>query len=149
MHRADDARGAQRRATVEHAFHEIDGLGADRRIGDQGIDVGAGQRRNRGPLQAHIREPAAERLELRGLAAEHRHLDAVIAGLLQVLEDRHVPILDTDGPEQKIETDLHGGTRSPRVVRLLILFSKHQITKHCKHAAAAAISQSQQFCLVI
>ena len=57
--------------------------------------------------QALVAQHAADGREVLGVALEHRHLDAVVAGRLELLEEREVLLGDVGGPEQQVEADPH------------------------------------------
>ena len=58
-----------------------------------------------------ILERLPEPLEMRDLALEHRHLDAVVAGRLELGQERQVLVGDVGRPEQKIEPGFHVAPR--------------------------------------
>ena len=95
-------------AAAERLLHRFDSRGPHRGRRADRVVARPANRHSR-PLESDRIEPLAPLLVERLVEFEDRHLDAVVADRLHLLDDGHHAIVHAVGPKEKIEAVFHGG----------------------------------------
>ena len=106
MVRTADRCRAEFVAAVERSLGGFDAGGANLGIGRDRV-IGVGANRDGGALEAEVVEPLGPRLEAGRVAAEDRDFDAVVADLLELLEDGQHAVVEFAGPQQQVHSEFH------------------------------------------
>src|SRR5271156_1225912 len=129
MERAAHDLRAQGCATFEHPFDMLQPARALLRRRPDRVHVDAWNDANTRRLEAETLEMAAKLGVFSGGAFEHRNFDAVIAGALDVFENRPVFGLDVRCPQEQVETDLHDVPSQKVSHRLLLSRPRSRISR--------------------
>ncbi len=107
MERPAQHLAAERRGALDRPAEVIQSTLPARRIGTDRAVRRIGQDRDRGAAEPVVADGAANLLEMGDTALEQRDLDAVVAGGLELLEQRKMRRVDVRRPQQEIEPRLH------------------------------------------
>src|SRR5690606_8548998 len=81
--------------------------------------------------------PAQRRIMI-GRALEQRDLDTIIAGGLQILDDRQLLIGYEGRPEQQVEAELHSDTQLPDLPEAMMASQTRLVSSASRKVGAAA-----------
>lgn len=99
MERAAQQFAAQRLGALDRPGQVIDRALPALRIGMDRAVLGIRHHGHRGASEAVVADRLAELAEMLDVALEHGHLDAVVAGRLQLGQQRQVLVDNVGGPE--------------------------------------------------